>query len=39
MLNLGPKRIATARLARINPAFLAVIGERGAEIAHERVVR
>ena len=39
LLNLRPKRIATAQLARIDPAFLAVIGQRGAEIAHERVVR
>jgi len=30
---------AAAQLARIDPAFLAVIGEGGAEVAHERVVR
>jgi hypothetical protein len=39
LLNLRPKWIAAAQLARIDPAFLAVVEERGAEVAHERVVR
>ena len=39
LLNLRPKRIAAAQLARIDPAFLAVVGEGGAEVAQERVVR
>ena len=38
MLNLGPKRIATAQLARIDPTFLAEVGEDNAEFAHEQVV-
>ena len=38
MLNLRPKRIATAQLARIDPTFLADVGEDNAEFAHERVV-
>ncbi len=37
-LDLRPERIAAAQLARIDPAVLPVIGERRAEIAHERVV-
>jgi hypothetical protein len=39
LLNLRPKRIAAAQLARIDPAFLAVVGQEGAEVAHERIVR
>ncbi len=38
MLNLGPKRIATAQLARIDQTFLAEVGEDNAEFAHEQVV-
>ena len=37
-LDFHPERIAAAQLARIDPAGLAVIGERRAEFAHEAVV-
>ena len=37
-LDFRPQRIAAAQLARIDPPLLSVIGERRAEIAHERVV-
>jgi hypothetical protein len=37
-LDLGPQRIAAAKLARVDPAVPPEIVERGAEIAHERVV-
>jgi hypothetical protein len=37
-LDLQPQRIATAQLAGIDPARLAVIGERRAQFSHEGVV-
>ena len=38
LLDIRRERIAAAQLARINPAWLPVIGKRRTKIAHECVV-